>query len=80
MTEANRILCFNNANLSSSLKVDNASIALVNYHEAVAYSLSVDHSTINAILVNIEFQDFFMERYWVGENLESKINLKIDGM
>ena len=65
-------LCFNNANTTSVVRFDNASITQVNYPETVTYEIERDLETINAILISIVFQDFFQEKYWVGGELAGK--------
>ena len=73
-------LCFNNANTTSIVRFDNASISQVNYPETVTYEIERDLETINAILISIVFQDFFQEKYWVGGSLLGRIVLQIDGV
>ena len=73
-------MCIENNVATSAIYVDNIVLNMVNYPEVVTYQIDIDPSTINAILINIVFQDFFKEEYWVGGSLEGKMGLEVDGV
>ena len=73
-------LCFTNNVDASAVFVDDIVLYMVIYPEVVTYQMYVDPSTFNAVLIDLAFQDFFQEKYWVGNSLEGKVGLQIDGV
>ena len=73
-------MCFENNVANSILYIDDIVLDMVSYPEVVTYQMHVDPKTINAILIDIVFQDFFQEKYWVGGSLLGRIVLQIDGV